>query len=250
MKQYFSLFALLFITSLCLAQDSRYSDDIKYNFLGVSVSYGINNTAGDISDRFGRHSEAGIGFEYHIPKKDIILYTEAKLLFGDRVKEQTVTNLLTETGNILGSDGRFANIFFRMRGHYIGLGVATTILTDEVGKGLRLGASVGLLSHFIRVQDDSNSLPQVSGDYGKGYDRLTRGPSLKQRIGYNYVNKARKVFLSIALEITEAFTSGQRPLNFDTGTADNSSRLDILYGLNVKYTLPLRSYAPAGEIYY
>jgi len=249
MKHYF-LFVALLSFNLCSAQKEVTGDDVKYNFFGVSISYGFNNPAGDLADRFGRHNEAGVGMEYHIPNKNLIIFSEAKLMFGDKVREQPIGNLLTASGNILGSDSRYASVFLRMRGHYWGVGIAKTILTDNIGKGLRLDASLGLLSHYIRVQDDSKSVPQVSGNYLKGYDRLTRGPALKQRIGYNYVNSSRKVFLSIAFEITEAFTKGKRPLNFDTGTTDNSARLDLIYGLNVKYTLPLKSFAPAGEIYY
>lgn len=231
---------------------SNAQEEVKiYNHLGLNIKYGLDKPFGELNDRFGLFSEVGIGMEYFVANKNLFITAEADFLFGNDVKEDVIAPLRISNGvSVLGVNGTYARIFLRMRGSYFGLMFEKLIASNEYGRGWRIGLGAGLFSHRVRVQDDSNAVPQVQNEYAKGYDHRTLGPALREKIAYNYVNNARKVFFSVGLEFTQGFTKNIRAINYDSMTSENESRLDLSVGLNFKYTLVFRNSSPAETIYY
>jgi len=240
-----------FILTLGLLQSNAQQEPEIYNHLGLNIKYGIDRPLGELNNRFGLFNEAGIGFEYFVANKNLFISAEADFLFGSSVKEDVIAPLRISNGiSILGVSGSYAQVFLRMRGSYFGLMFEKLIAANEYGRGWRIGLGAGLFSHRVRVQDDLNTVPQVQNEYVKGYDHRTLGPALREKIAYNYVNNARRVFFSIGLEFTQGFTKNIRALNYDSMTSENESRLDMSVGLNIKYTLVFRNSSPAETIYY
>lgn len=222
-----------------------------YNHLGLNIKYGLNVPNGDLSDRFGLFNEAGVGLQYYLSQKKLYFNVEADFFFGSEVKEDVISPLRISNGvNVLGVDGTYARIILRMRGSYFGFMFEKLFAANEYDRGWRVGLGAGLFAHKVRLQDDSNSVPQVKNDYAKGYDHRTLGPALRERIAYNYVNNAQRIYFSVGLEFSQAFTKNIRAINYDSGTAESENRLDLSIGLNIKYTLVLRNSSPAETIYY
>lgn len=248
MKFYLSII-LVFIVSLCYSQQ----EVEQYNYLGLNIKYGLGFPGGEMAELFGSHNEAGVGFEYFFAKSKLVISAEANIIFGANVninEKDVLAPLRIDNGNILGVDGSYAAVFLRERGTYFGMMLEKVISRNPYGRGLRLGLGFGLLTHKVRIQDDSNSVPQVSGDYAKLYDHKTAGPALRERIVYNYVNDSRKIYFSAGFEFTQGFTKNVRALNLDTNSSEDESRLDLMYGLSIKWTLPLRNSRSSETIYY
>jgi len=241
---------ILFLSPIFLcAQDEESQTGSSYVF-GPTIGASYNVPAGDLGDRFGNHSEISVGLEYQLSPSKWVFSFETDFLFGSSVKEDVLAPLRLENGLILGNDSEYANIFLRQRGVHMGLMVEKTVLANDIGRGLRLGAGVGLLNHFIRIQDDSRSVPQVAGRYKKGYDRNTRGFALKERFSYNFVSDSKRVNFSLGFEFTQGFTKNTRAINFDTALPDTENRIDLIYALNLKWLLPLVNSSGDEEIFY
>jgi hypothetical protein len=160
--------------------------------------------------------------------------------------------LRTEAGDIIGNDRNPADIQLRERGYYFGLRVGKLIGLSENNKrsGLRINLGAGLLQHRIRIQPDPfRSVPQLEGDYEKGYDRLTNGLALHQFIGYQVVGRSNGIHLTGGFEFFEGFTQNRRNFNFDTQSGEAPNRLDILAGFRLSVSIPF-FLGNAEDVYY
>ena len=207
----------------------------------LTFSYAPQLSVGELSDRFGLNFSAGVAADY-ITDNNWLLGLHGQLLFGNNVKEDVLAGLRTEAGAIIGNDRSPADIQLRQRGAYYGLRVGRLIGLAETNprSGLRLDVGLGLLQHRIRFQEDPfRTVFPLTGEYYKGYDRLTNGLALYQFVGYQVIGKSNGVNLIAGFEFIEGFTQNRRSFNFDTRAADTESRLDIITGLRVGFTLPI-----------
>jgi len=246
----FNVLALLLI---CLFAQKSVAQEIREsNFIAFGANYGIDIPFADMSDRFGTNFHAGISLDLFKKKLNGLISFEGSILFGDNVKEDVLSPLRISNGAILGTDGAFVDVFLRQRGTYIGVTIDKIIIPMVKNKhsGLSLSGGIGVMQHNIRLNIDSNNAPQLSGDYGKGYDRNTLGVALKQKIGFINIGKTKSVNYQIALTITEGFTKLTRGVNFDTMLPDGDTRLDIIVGLDFKWMIPLSSQGSAEEEYF
>lgn len=237
----FILLFLLYFSVPIRAQDAP--PGLLLNF-----SYAAQWPGGDLSDRFGQNFSLGLGGEFITKKKHLLLGLEGNYLFGDQVKTNVLANLQTPEGFIIASDKSYANVFLRERGFYLGgrLGKIFGLSPNNPRSGLRVTLGAGLLQHKIRVQDDpTRFVPQLAGDYKKGYDRLTNGLTLKQFIGYQHLDPNGRINFFAGFEIMEGFTQSRRDFDFDTRRADTENRFDLLWGIRLGWVLPF--YFSGGE---
>jgi hypothetical protein len=102
-----------------------------------------------------------------------------------------------------------------------------------------LMTGVGFMQHKILIQDKSESLLQLRGDYRKGYDRLTNGIFLEQYIGYIYLSNNGLINFHIGLDIAWGITEGRRDYLFDVRKPGNDKRNDLLFGVRGGWYLPM-----------
>ena len=105
------------------------------------------------------------------------------------------------------------------------------------------------LQHKIKYYWTEDGLPQLDGDYIKGYDRLTNGMMLSQCIGYEYHSSNNLVNFSIESEFTEGFTKSRRSWDYDLMAQDQSNRKDYLIGIKAVWYLPIY-HKPADNVYF
>lgn len=224
------------------------------NTLLLNVSYAAQLPAGNLSSRFGLSMSAGTAIEYFWANKNWIIGAETFYLFGQTVKEDVLAFARTTEGEILGDIGNYASVDLRQRGYYAGGYMGHFFKTKEQGNqigGFRVTLGAGFLQHWIRIQDNQNvSVPQLSGAYRAGYDRLTNGLAFNQCIGWQVLSRNKRINFHIGLELTEGFTKNRRGFNFDTGLRDAKNRLDMLYALKLAWMLPFWSAQKASEIEY
>ncbi|MEL6660389.1 MAG: hypothetical protein AAFR36_28235 [Bacteroidota bacterium] len=217
----------------------------------LNFGYGPQVPLGDMADRFGNNFAAEVSADY-MTESNWTFGVQGQFLFGSTVNEDVLAGLRTETGDIIGNDRDPADIQLRMRGSYYGVRVGRLFGLFESNRrsGIRINLGAGLLQHRIRIQDDPfRVVPQLEGEYAKGYDRLTNGLALHQFIGYQTIGKSNGINLTIGFEFFEGFTQNRRSFNFDTRMADTEQRLDLLAGLRVSVSLPFYQ-GNAEDIFY
>ena len=229
--------------------------DIKDTSISMSiinVGYTFDLPAGNLAERFGWNSYASIGYSYKT-NKNFIFGISGGYIFGDQVRESNVLANITNTdGYIIGSNGQYADVILYERGFEITLnaGKLFPFKKPNPNSGLLLMGGIGFLEHQIFFEDYTRNVPEIDGDYSKGYDRLTNGIALYQTGKYLHLGNRRLINYFIGFELSEAFTENRRPLNFDTMQKDNTKRIDILYGITVGWLIPIYRRAPNAYYYY
>ncbi len=215
--------------------------------------YGFQIPAADMRDRFGNNNALGLGIDFASFKSRWYYGIEGIYVFGNRVKEDVLAPLRSYDGNIIGIDGKIADVNLKERGYYAGLQTGyifkTTGNKNEL-TGIRTLIGVGLMQHKIRVQDNYNSVVPLEKKYLQGYDRLSNGPALHLGIGYQYDSPVNNVQFRIMGEVFTGKTKSRRDLDYPTGQYLDHERTDILYGLHIAYIVTISRTSSEEYIYY
>lgn len=208
------------------------------SILNFGLGIGLNVPLGDMADRYGSNMNFGLSAEY-ITKTNWLVNAEFLYLFSENIKEDVLAPYRTIDGFILGDDNQYASLIMKEQGFFMGLGIGKLIpLNKDSRSGIKVALSGGILQHQIKFSDDRNSIGQVRAGRHIGYDRLTRGFSLKESIAYKHLSQDRRLNFEFALDFIQGFTSEVRAINFDTGLATNKSRFDMLIGARLMWNLP------------
>lgn len=245
----FIIYYLLFIAGICDAQKSQRDSAEKVFMLCPSFAYQL--PGGNLADRFGYNFNVGGSFMLKT-KSNWLFGVEGQFLFGDQVNESHILDSIsTQQGFVIGTNGGYADIFLYERGfHFLAkAGKVFPLLNPNKNSGVIATIGVGLLQHKIRIQNDDENAIQVSGDYAKGYDRLTNGLSITESLGWLYLEKNHVANFTFGVEFTQAFTKNRRSYNFDEMRKDETNRADLLYGFRVSWIIPFRKRVPK-EFYY
>lgn len=223
--------------------------DSVISMFTVNFSVGYHSPAGDMADRFGNNGFLGGSFRYK-NDQNYVFGIESGFLFGSKVKENVAEGIMSSEGFVIDSEGGFTNLLILERGMLLvgTVGKVVPVLGPNPNSGIVFRLGAGMLQHKIRLETRNNDVPQLEGDYLKGYDRLSNGLTLHQFIGYQYLSNRRLVNLTIGIEGYQAFTQSRRDFNFDLMSQDTSKRKDALYGLKVTWSFPI--YRRAADGYY
>ena len=242
-------FMMISIGSACAQGQSNLGDTIV-NAKLLQFSYAIQFPFGDMADRFGNNSSLGASFSFKIAHNWMI-GAEGNFLFGGNIKEDTILDyLFTSQGFLLGTGGYAESVLLFERGYdFFGkFGKLIPIEKGNPNSGINVLFGAGFLQHKIKIEDVDNAVPYVSGDYVKGYDRLTNGFAISQYVGYLNLDKRKFLNFNGGIEVIEAFTKNRRSYNFDQMKQDNSSRVDVLLGIKIAWVLPF--YGRGEQRYY
>jgi hypothetical protein len=200
------------------------------------VAYAYQLPGDDLKDRFGANSNIGGGFQFKL-KNNLIFGADFNYLFSNKVKDadSLFSSIETTEGFIINANGEYTEIFLSERGFNtsVRFGYMLPVLRPNRNSGPLLLGSVGLLQHKIRIENPENLAPQISGDYKKGYDKLTNGVCISEFIGYMYLGKHRLVSCFAGFEFTQAFTQSRRSYDFNLQRYDAKQRLDLLWGFKL-----------------
>lgn len=254
MKQYILLAILWSVSVNLTAQqlpERRIYDESnnKGKAILLHVNLGAHLPVADMAKRYGADMSVGGGLE-QLTANNFIVGAEGYYLFGTKVKEDPLADIRTPDGDLIGLDQSLASVELKERGFYVGATIGKLIIFDPKKRaGLRLTLSGGWLQHRIRLQDNGQTLPQVYGDYQKGYDRLTGGPALAQFIGWQHLGIDRRMNWYIGLDVNQGFTTTLRDWDFNARRKLDERRLDLRVGIRMGWTLPFYPKSPE-QIYY
>jgi len=251
LRHLFCLFGLLFAVPALAQKFPEHREKVVSNdgpALLVNLSGGVQWPGGDMADRFGTTGSFGGGVEW-VTAKNLFFGVDGYYMFGADVKEDPIAILRTPEGDIIGNNQLLAETSLRARGYYIGGSIGKLFPIGGRRSGIRITLGAGMLRHWIRVQDDSNSLVQVTDDYEKGYDRLSGGLALSQFIGWQHLGSDRRSNWFIGLDLSQGFTSTLRSWDISEMRKLDESRTDLRFGIRAGWTLPFYQ-KPANQIYY
>jgi len=238
------LIAFLGLTQLAQAQDDLFGTPEKEPGKGfiITLNGSFDIPAADMAERFGLSYRVGPGLLYKT-KTNWVFGIKTDFIFGNKIKEKGfLSNLMTENEGILAMNGIRSNVSFFERGYLAGFqaGRIFNFSSKNPDNGLLLLTSAGFVQHKILINTSkSGYIPQLEGDYKKGYDRLANGWYLEQFAGYSYSSKTGFVNFNIGLDILAGFTQGRRNYLTDVQKPGNEKRFDLLYGIRGSWYIPV-----------
>jgi len=241
MRKFILLVVIFTLTGELLGQINNELDRKSRSFF--SPEYTIHSTAGDLSDRFGTCHSVGLRFGIKT-ERNLFLGVGGNYTFGRNVnweEEGVLSNLTNAQGEIIANEGAPATVLIQQRGFNFSLegGKYFKFKSAKNESGLVASVGLGFVQHNIRFETQLDEVPQLEGDYEKGYDRLTNGLLLTQNVGWLFFSQRRLGDFYIGAQLMEGFTASRREINFDTGLSEKSqTRLDIWYGLKVGWVVP------------
>ncbi len=220
------------------------------------IGGGYDLPGGDFAKRFGPGPAAQVGF-WLKTKSGWLFGFDYGFRFTGKVREGVLDSIRVRDApsstQLIGADGLYSDVRITGRGY-------TLMLTGGRVWPMRLpgaGANAGLFTtlgagfwqHKINFEDVGTSAVQLRGDYVKGYDRLTNGPAITERVGYLYLGAKRRINFFINLEATQGFTQSRRAWDFSTQRADTKRRFDMQFGVRAGWMFSVYKKLP-NEFYY
>ncbi|MCO4819142.1 MAG: hypothetical protein KC517_05925 [Bacteroidetes bacterium] len=216
------------------------------------IQYGVQSPKGDLEDRFGWNSTLGFGARYKFESGWTAGF-KYNWMFGNNVKERNMfDSIVGPTGEIFDKDGLFSVIRLNQRGHTLTMngGRLFPVLKNNKNSGILVDVGFGFMLHRIDIFASSLTVPQVTEDYEKGYDRLSGGIALNQFIGYQHLDPKKRVNFQVGFSFQQAFTKSMRTIDFDTRTYNPLKRTDLLQGVRIGIILPVYTKKLSEEEYF
>lgn len=250
-KIHFSFLLLILLPGLSFSQASIKDSAIFTPVIYATYSYQF--PGGDLAQLFGANSSIGGGVLFKT-KSNWLLGAEGNYLFGGTVKISTtlLSSIVSHEGYVIDPNGFFADIYYYERGfNFFGkAGKIIPIFAPNPNSGLTLMAGAGFMQDKIRIHTSDNDVPQITGDYLKGYDRLNNGFAVTGSLGYLYLGNARLLNFYIGFEFIQAWTQSKRKRDFDTGLPDNKKYNSQFYSVKVSWFIPLYKRSPQAYYLY
>lgn len=218
-----------------------------------SASFMTQFTGGDMAKRYGTNTNIGGSFMLKL-KSNFIFEFNANYIFGSNLKGDAThlfDSIETANGEVINEYGEFAKLRTFERGYFVGarLGKIFSVCKKNPNSGILFMVGGGLLQHKIRIENDGNNVPQILGDYKKGYDKLCYGFSSTEFFGYMFFSKSQLMNFYAGFEFYQGFTKSGRSYDYSLMKKDTQKRLDLLTSIKVGWVIPIYRRMP-DEFYY
>lgn len=235
--------------SFWLKGQSYRKDTLNIPCLSVTLGFCLPMT--DMADRYNFFGQGGGAFIMKF-RNNMLLVAEGVVLYGEGYKGPDPLRLiLNQNGTITNQYGQPAEFSRGMRGMQLSLktGYIYNRWAHNPNSGITLTAGVGFLQSRYWIDQRGNNVPQIMGDYVKGYDRLSNGLALNQFLGYTYFHNKNFWHVYAGIEFTEAWTQIRRDWDFTLMRRDNSKFFDTMTTFKVGWIISFVQ-RESEEIYY
>lgn len=223
-----------------LGSDTMVKDTAVGTFL-VRASYVAQIPVGDYADRFGFTNHIGGSFAYKT-SSNWLFSLGGHYIFGNNVvgKDSLLSELLNSNNLIIGNGGEQAYVDISQQGYSFEFTVGKIFpwASPNPNSGFMFTLGGGFMEHWIRYNAEGDDVPQLVGDYHKGYDRLTNGIFIKEFIGYHYQGSTRLLNFYGGFEFTQGFTGNRRSYDIPTMGVINDTYNDFLFGIKFGWMMP------------
>jgi len=244
MQRVFLSFVLIVTLSFsAVAQDDLFGTpkvETKKGWV-IGVNGNVDLPAADMAKRFGLGFRIGPSILYKT-KSNWMFGVKGDFIVGNQIREDSLMiNIKDDQNYTLNQDGQSESPLTYERGYMVGIqgGKIFNISKKNSDNGILVMTGVGFMQYKINIFTKDNDIPQIKGDYRKGYDRLTNGVYLEQFVGYNFFGKEGLINFHIGLDLAAGFTQGRRDYLFDVMRSDTKHRLDMLFGIRGGWYIPI-----------
>lgn len=176
-------------------------------------------------------------------------------MFGANLRDTTAAflgDMVDEYGRVVDGNGLTSTLYFEGRYWSVGAGVGKVIPVSRWrNSGIWLHLGMGYFGHKIRINDYDNQVPQLAGDYKKGYDHRSGGFAMNQFIGYLFIQKNRLLNFYGGIEFWEIWSKPNRNFILNEGPTENmKSKFSGLIGLKIGWNIPLYEKKEVTTFYY
>ncbi len=249
MKKKLIVIALLLSGVQGFAQYSVRDSSIRFVMLSGSLAGQV--PAGDMAKRFGLNGNVGVHVQYK-SRTNWLLGAEGNYMYGNMVNSAGLLDSIStrQGGYVINDDGDFAGVQLFEQGFTLMFtaGKILPVWAYNPNSGLTVKFGAGVMEHWIGFTG-IGGVPQLNGEYQKGYDRLTSGYCYSEFIGYTFFSNKRLINFFCGLEFYEGFTRSRRIVDFTTMRYDATKRGDFLYGIRFGWIIPLYKKVPKDYYY-
>jgi hypothetical protein len=237
-KKAFLLFsALIFFTNLTFGQ-GNISDTTK-TLPYISISYQYFFAGGDLDKIYGPGNMVGGDFNVKL-RSNFEIGIGGAYIFGNIIRQDSLLHgMQTGSGAILDEDAVAADVFFQQRGWKTGITFSKifSVIGPNPNSGIKLGLGFGYSQHWIRIENQENTIPQLSDEYKSYYDRKVGGVYLEEFLGYQLFSNKGFVNFIAGFEFRQGFSSPLRTYNIDDMDFVSGNHLDLYYGIKVSWNI-------------
>ena len=201
----------------------------------------FHNVGGDMKDRFNNFNSLGMNIDYKF-KNNFTIGVDYDWFFGRAVKDNGIfSNISGESGLIIDQNGDFSVINLLIKGNYatVNLGYLINLPRVQSNSGILIQLGGGFMQHKIDIFSSQITIPQLNGDYEKGYDQLAYGFATKQFIGYQYLVNHNRYHFRAGIEFNQGYTEGRRTWNFNSNDSGLDKRFDTTTALKFGVIVPI-----------
>jgi len=239
-----SIFCLFLFPLTVLGNDStaKKKSPVYRNATLLCFNYGRQVPVGILAKRYAGSNSVGFTAAYKFGK-NFQVQTGINTIFSGKVKENGILDSMIGNGGLLlDINGTYAEVKMYQRGlhWHADIGKIIPISNFDMNSGLFFSAGLGFIQHKIKFTHQRTVLPQLEGEYYKGYDRLTNGFMLRGFAGYQRIDPKGMLNFVAGIEILNGFTKNRRSFNYDTRQAETSMRNDLLIGLKFGIMISLK----------
>lgn len=216
----------------------------------VSIDYTALFPTMDLEDRYGFFNGIGISIDFKT-KKNFIYGLHSNFFFGGIVRQtEQFSDIVNSNGTVTNIFGSTGDAQLKMRGFNVNFdfGYLFTFKKPNPNSGLFVKIGGGFLHNVIYIQNQEQNIPQINGDYKKGYDFLSMGANLSQHIGYQFIHNKGIWNFHVGLYVMEGLTKNIRYI-FYYKSYQTKLQWDIMYGIKVGWTIPIYKRTP-DKFYY
>lgn len=195
----------------------------------------------DLQKRYNNFASIGLSALFKT-KKNMLFGLEYDWYFGDGVNEiGTFSEITSDFGQIIDSDGNYSVVRLNIKGNYVtgNIGYLINLPSDEKNSGILVQLGAGIMQHKIDIVSSQLKIPQINGEYEKGYDKLAYGLATKQYVGYQYLTLKNRYHLRAGVEFNQGFTKGRRSWDFNANAPGTNERFDMTVALKLGIVVPV-----------
>ena len=231
---------------LLLISQFTYSQNIDENKLKINLTthYGLFLPGLDLKENFGINSI--IGSDIILEKNNLLHSIGFGYIFGENVKDSSMFLMFSENGIIVDEVGQEGEVYLYQRGYQIMCKIGKDI--ELLKENFSLIFGIGFIQYKIKIKDQDNTIPALSEEYLKGYDKLSNGFNTNIFLGYKYEKKKNK--FHIGLESSIGFTKNRRSFNFVEMGNDDKLKFDLMNGIKFIWWIPVSKRTTNKNYYY
>lgn len=175
---------------------------------GLNFSYNYQIPFGDLADKYSNNSNFG-GHLIYKHNKNWTAELGGDFLFGSDYKDLNFLGSMVTDGFVIGNNLQPEVPQVEGRGgHFYGMiGKIFPLSKENLNSGLHAKLGLGYLFYNALVRSDPVTMPQISGNYLAGYNRLEAGISLNGYLGYTIFSKEGFINGSAGIQVTNTNTS-------------------------------------------